>query len=71
MNKGNKLTDIMKIEITSEIKQEIKSNIEDARQHVDNQLCKPIHHRDQSIIDAYMGYITKMTHKLESNAQYL
>lgn len=61
----------MKIEITNEIKQEIKANIEDARSHVDKQLRKPIHHRDQSIIDAYIGYITKMTQKLESNDKYL
>jgi hypothetical protein len=61
----------MKIEITDEIKQDIKKNIESAKGHVDKQLRKPIHHRDQSIIDAYMGYITKMTQKLESNAKYL
>ena len=62
---------IMKIEMTEDIKQDIKENIKEAKQHVDKQLRKPIHHQDQGIVDAYMGYVTKMTQKLESNDQYL
>lgn len=61
----------MKIQITKEIKEEIKQEIEKAKGKVDKQLRKPLHHRSQSIIDAYMGYITEMTQKLESNAKYL